>query len=104
MFLAAVWVSACTAILAVAYVQREIHDMPEAVLWLMIILSFPAGLIGIVAAGWVSYLLRNSTALSEIHQFWAIVPYWAIAVTLGYLQWFAAVPTLWRRFKKTKVK
>ena len=93
-FLTALWGLACTAILVLAYIQREVHDMPEAILGLTIILTFPAGLIGIVAAGWGSYLLPDSGALSAIQQFWTIVPYWSIAVTLGYLQWFVVVPTL----------
>ena len=97
------WGSACTAILVLAFVQREIHDMPEAVLWLTIFLTFPAGPIGITAAGWASYLFPNFGALSPIQQFWAVVPYWAIAVASGYLQWFVAVPTLWQKFIKAKV-
>ena len=77
--------------------------MQEAVLWLTIALTFPAGLIGIVAAGWVSYLLPPSEELSGIQQFWTIVRYWTIAVTLGYLQWFVVVPILWRKVKRSKV-
>jgi hypothetical protein len=102
-FLAAVWASACPAILVLAYVQREIHDMPEAVLWLTIFLTFSAGLIGIIVAGWISYVFPDSGGLSPIQHFWAVVPYWAIAVVLGYLQWFVAVPKLWQKFTKAEV-
>ena len=101
--LTALWASACTAILVLAYVQREIHDIPDAVLWLIIFLTFPAGLIGIIVAGWISYLFPDSGGLSPIQHFWAVVPYWAIAVVLGYLQWFVAVPKLWQKFTKAKV-
>jgi hypothetical protein len=97
---ATVWVLACTAILVLAYVQREIHDMPEAVLWLTIFLTFPAGLIGIILAGWASYFFRESGGISPIGQFWGVVPYWMIAVGLGYLQWFVALPKLWQKFTK----
>ena len=97
------WASACTAILVLAYIQREIQDMPEAVLWLTIFLTFPAGLIGIILTGWISYLFPDSGGLSPIQQFWAVVPYWTIAVMLGYLQWFVAVPKLWQKFTKAKV-
>jgi hypothetical protein len=98
-----VWASACPAILVLAYVQREIHDMPEAVLWLTIFLTFSAGLIGIIVAGWISYVFPDSGGPSPIQHFWAVVPYWAIAVVLGYLQWFVAVPKLWQKFTKAEV-
>ena len=104
---AVIWVSACIAVLFVAYVQREIHDMPEAVLWLTIFLTFPAGLIGVIFAGWLSSFFPSSGGLSPIGQFWAVVPYWIIAVVLGFLQWFVALPKLWRKSlragKTTKV-
>ena len=102
-FFAAVWALACTAILVLAYAQREIYDMPESVLWLTIFLTFPAGLIGIILVGWVSYFFPESGGLSSIGQFWAVVPYWVIAVGSGYLQWFVAVPKLWQMFTKARV-
>jgi hypothetical protein len=95
-----VWVSACTAVLVMAYVQREIHDMPEAVIWLIIFLTFPAGLIGVMLTGWVSYFFPGSGRLSPVEQFWAVVPYWIIAMVLGFLQSFVALPKLWQKSRR----
>ena len=89
--------------LVLAYVQREIHDMPEAVLLLTIYLTFPAGLIGMMLAGWTTQLLPDAGVLTPIQQFWSVVPYWLIAVLFGYVQWFVAVPAVWLRFTKSRV-
>jgi len=101
-FVAAMWALACTAVHVSAYVQREIHDMPEAALWLTIILTFPAALIGIIVMGWISYLLADSEQLSAIQQFWSVLPCWAIAMVLGYFHWFVAVPRLWQKAPKPR--
>ena len=50
--------------------------------------------------GMASYLFRPSGGLSPFGQFLAVIPYWMIAVALGYLQWFVALPKLWQKLAK----
>lgn len=95
--LAAIWLLMCIGMLLFAWVQQDIHDMPEAFAWLMIFLTMPIGLPVTAAVGITTS--EVSKALGIAYQpFWDLVPMW-IAVTLaGYLQWFVLLPWLWRRF------
>ena len=47
------WLGACCALLAFGFIQRDIHDMPVAFLWLLVGLAFPVGFIGLLIVGGV---------------------------------------------------
>ena len=90
---AALWLLACFALLVFGYVQRDVHDMPVAFLWLLVALSFPVGLVGLLLVGGIWTPLSTYLGFSY-HPFPDLLPYWIVIVALGYVQWFWAVPRL----------
>jgi hypothetical protein len=100
--LVALWLAACLALLAFAFIQRGVHDMPVAFAWLLIFLTFPIGLAAIMVVGpvwaWIS------TQLGVAYDpFVDLLPYWFVLVALGYMQWFVVLPMLWRRVVRSHV-
>lgn len=85
------WVVLCLSLLAFAYIQKDIHDMPEAFILLLVSLTFPIGIIGsfLTAAIWT-----NITSIFgyEYQPFRDVCIYWAVVVPLGYWQWFIFLP------------
>ena len=90
-YLTAIWLLICLGILVFAYIQSNVHDMPVAVIWLLIFMTFP---IGMLAAPLIGLLISNITPILGIsyHPFGEIAVYWLVLVSLGYLQWFIVVP------------
>jgi hypothetical protein len=89
--MAAVWLMACITVLVFGFVQRDIHDMPIAFVWFMIILTFPIGAAALVAIGVMFGVLDMAFGISY-HPFWDELPLWFISVALGYWQWFMLIP------------
>ncbi|CAA0123335.1 Uncharacterised protein [BD1-7 clade bacterium] len=96
----AVWLSICIGLLIFAYIQREIHDMPVAFTWLLMLVSAP---IGFVIGPVVGVVTANISDLFNIpyQPFFSLLPSWFIVVAVGYLQWFIAIPRFikWCRSK-----
>ena len=94
--LACSWLLTCLGLLAFAWVQRDIHDMPVAFVLLLIFISFPIGLpvsagVGFAtAAVEAAFSIRYDPSLTS-------VPIWIAVSVSGYLQWFVFVPFVWRR-------
>ncbi|MCX9158568.1 hypothetical protein OPU71_20845 [Niveibacterium sp. 24ML] len=84
--------------LAFSYIQQDIHDMPVAFMWLMILLSFPTGALGAALVGIVWPPLSSFFGF-EYQPFLDLLPYWVALAGLGYLQWFVAVPWLFRKVR-----
>ena len=87
------WLVACLGVLLFAYIQRDIHDMPIAVIWLLLFLTFPIG----IFAGPLAVLLNpliNSTLGLNYDPFGEMLVHWVIFVLVGYLQWFILIPKL----------
>jgi hypothetical protein len=70
----------------------------EATIYVVIamsVLAFPIGLI------WAIVLAVMLSAISQSQSAWSgVLLYWAVAVSLGYVQWFIAIPII--REKRTK--
>jgi hypothetical protein len=98
---AVLWLLCGFSLLVFAYVQQDLHDMPVVLVWLLVFLAFPVGLIAapVVGAAWSS--LATSFGL-VYHPFWHSLPFWVVLVSLGYLQWFVVVPNLWRRLSRAR--
>ena len=90
-YLTAIWLLSCIGILVFAYIQNDVHDMPIAVIWLLIFMTFP---VGMLAAPLIGLLISNITPMLGIsyHPFSEIIVYLIALVSLGYLQWFIIVP------------
>jgi hypothetical protein len=100
---ATVWVSVCLGVLAFGYVQRSVHDMPVAFTWFMIILTFPLGIPGVLLAGlgWPALMNGLGYSYEPIRD---ELPIWALALVLGYWQWFVLLPRALRWFSARRTR
>lgn len=90
---ALLWLGACFALLVFGFIQRDVHDMPVAFLWLLVGLAFPVGFIGLLVVGGV--WTATSTFLGLTYSpFLDLLPYWFVIVALGYIQWFYVAPKI----------
>jgi hypothetical protein len=99
--LAILWLLCGFGLLVFAYVQQDVHDMPVVLVWLLVFLAFPVGLIAapVVGAAWSSM----AASVGLVYQpFWHSLPLWLALVGLGYLQWFVLVPNLWQRLSRAR--
>ena len=90
--LARLWLALYIAVLVFGFVQRDVHDMPIAFTWFLLLLSFPLGSLAVVLIG----VALGSSGL-QYFPFWSEVPLWLAAVAIGYLQWFVLVPAMVRK-------
>ena len=101
------WLIACSVVLILwlsrfvqsagesAALQSELHLL---LVWPMLFLTLPAGLLwAFVLQGAVLLLGTVGIGNGEIGA-GLLVLFWTGATLLGYLQWFVALPSLWRRW------
>jgi len=84
--------------LVFAWAQRDIHDMPEAFLWLMIFLTLPIGFPVAMAVGMTTAAISTDHGIAY-DPFWDLVPMWIALTIAGHLQWFVFVPFVWGKFR-----
>ncbi len=94
----AVWVSASLFVLYVtldAFTSTHAAGVIDVLAWLMLILSFPAGLA--VSAAYYALGAVFSTTVET--SYLSLAFGWLVYFVLGYLQWFMLLPWLWRKWK-----
>jgi len=89
---ARVWLLLCVSVLVFGWIQRDIHDMPEAFSYFMIALTFPAGFLAALSGSFISQAFNTPYS-----PFWDLVPFWFLATVLGYMQWFIILPWLYKK-------
>ena len=99
--LLSVWLLLCVAVLAFAFFQRGVHDMPVAATWFMMLLSAPIGFVAVALAGYGTSLLTEAAGL-PYEPFVNFLPLWVVAVCVGYLQWFIVLPWLARKVLRVR--
>ncbi len=97
--IALLWLAPCIGLLVFAYIQRDIHDMPVAFTWLLIMWTFPAGLVVAVPAALMASAFASLFAGAQYNPFLESVVSWLLMVPAAYAQWFVLVPALARRWR-----
>jgi hypothetical protein len=92
------WLLLCVAVLVFGWIQRDIHDMPEAFIYLMIALTVPIGFLVAITVGTATSYISQALNISY-HPFWDLMPFWLSSTVLGYVQWFILVPWLRRKIQ-----
>jgi hypothetical protein len=69
--------------------------------WIMLALSFPSGLLVSLVLAVVLLVVDATQSLQDIQvAAWVGVPIvWMAFCAAGYIQWFVALPRLWRRLR-----
>lgn len=103
------WMIFTFMILIVALIKYEPQgDIIIFLIYAMMLLSFPSGLLASLAAALIGYLLYRlniDIAYSDSGGYVEIVLTWLMFFIAGYWQWFIFFPRLWKnvRLKKRKV-
>lgn len=81
------------------YDGKPFSDIWIFLTWLMLILSFPAGL----AVSAAHYALGFAFSITIETSYLSLALEWLVYFVLGYLQWFVLLPWLWRKWKARRV-
>jgi len=96
-----IWLFFCAAVLAFAYIQRNIPDVDIAFLWFMLILTFPLGYVFTFIVGLVFSALYTSYEIvvpgGLLHN--AII--WLCLVLLGYWEYFVLPEWVLHKWRKS---
>jgi hypothetical protein len=98
------WLLACAAVLLIAvyaYEPNRNSDIGPLFLWLMILLTFPSGLLVASSGAMLVMALGVDTELSISSTVYHL-SLWSAFVVVGYLQWFRALPWLWRKIRESR--
>ena len=93
--------------LAFAWVQRDVHDMPVAATLLASGLSMPLGPVVLAFVGMVDERIYQVVGV-PYNPFFDFVIYWIFSSATVYIQWFLLLPKLiavlriWRRERLDK--
>ena len=90
--IARAWLLLCVAVLVFGWMQRDIHDMPEAFGYLMMALTFPIGFLAAISGSYIS-----QTSNIPYNPFWDLMPFWLASTVLGFIQWFVILPWLCKK-------
>ena len=99
MVAAVTYLVACAAVLAFAIAGREIRDTDIVVVYAMLLLSFPAGFVVAALFAGVGYLLHETLGIIVPGGLGNNVVTIIAFAAVGYVQWFIAVPLLYRKVK-----
>ena len=94
----ALWVGVSLFVLVVtvvSYDDKSFSDIWIFLTWLMLILSFPAGL----AVSAAHYALGAVFSTTVETSYLSLALEWLVYFVLGYVQWFVLLPWLWRKWK-----
>jgi hypothetical protein len=94
----AVWLIACVAALVFAYANRQYADTDILFAYAMLALTFPSGLI-VAAALAALFAALDTFGIAVPGSFATSLAIWPLLVAIGYVQWFALVPRLFRRVR-----
>ena len=100
--LAALWVLACVSSLVAAYLERETFGSPFVVMAVMLVLTFPAGLLASFLMGAFWGYISQFLGLPHDDVFTAFVPYWIAVFTFGCVQWFVIIPMFMNRLRRSR--
>ncbi len=100
-----VWIISCMGVLSItlwSYAPGPNSDIGVLFIWAMLALTFPVGLcVALLVSAFVEVSnWIGSSFLDQIPNTTGFVILWLGFVAVGYLQWFRALPWLWRRVKK----
>ena len=99
-----VWLACCFAVLAFSLFQIYVNDVEDATIvmvWSMVALSFPSGLLVGFLLGGLSYgLHRMGLDVTGDGGVAVSLALWMTFVAAGYFQWFIIVPKIRRAFNK----
>ncbi len=96
------WIALCIVVLCITlyfYDGKPNSDISDFLVWTMVLLTFPLGLVIGLLIGWISFLLYESTGVMSSVSYGMLFIAWLIFFIVGYLQWFKMIPLLIQKIK-----
>jgi hypothetical protein len=96
------WIVICAVALATALwtVDEEANrDVDILLTWAMIVLCFPSSLLTVVIVSGASYVWYQLLHSVGYNKHLEMIGSWLIFFTLGYIQWFIALPRIFPKRK-----
>ena len=85
------WLLLCLSVLAYAWLNRDIPGTDEAVLWALIVITFPIA-ITLATLGSGVFFLLDRFAVSVPGGFGFNTVFWVVSVVPAYWFWFVLMP------------
>jgi hypothetical protein len=94
----------CTALVATLWAKNyeSQRDIDLILTWLMIVVTFPSSLLGILIVSGISYMWHEFFHFAAYAGGIGIIITWLIFFSLGWLQWFVLVPRIFRKIRTGK--
>jgi hypothetical protein len=90
--LAASWVAACVVVLVYAFVQRGMGEINGAFAYMMVVLTFPSGLLVFYAVSLSGIPFLIGVGAAPFLSAGGLVVVWLALTALGFVQWFVLLP------------
>jgi hypothetical protein len=98
-----IWVAFCLALLAMSMYH---YDVPEnkdnalALTWFMVALSFPSGIVWLLALAPINFLILDRFSVTNGYLNFFII--WVGFFASGYAQWFVLLPKLRKKLRERR--
>ena len=99
-----VWIALCIVVLVVTLAKfdhRPDSDIADFLVWGMLVLSVPSGILVILLYAGLAYVLHNTFAITVSTTYLTLSVIWLLFFIVGYAQWFYLLP---RMITKMRVK
>jgi hypothetical protein len=93
------WLALCGAVLTLTLAKfdgRPNSDIEEFLIFSMLALSFPAGVVFAAAISGLYWVMGRMFGVTFSTGYMDLVLEWAGFVVFGYIQWFVLLPRLWK--------
>ncbi|HUF19736.1 MAG TPA: hypothetical protein VMP00_03180 [Burkholderiales bacterium] len=97
--LAASWVAACVVVLVYAFVQRGMGEISAAFGYMMVLLTFPAGLLVFYAVSLTGIPFVIGVGAAPFLSAGGLIAVWLALTVLGFVQWFTLLPWILARLR-----
>jgi small-conductance mechanosensitive channel len=96
------WIALCIVVLCITlyfYDGKPNSDISDFLVWTMVLLTFPLGLIVSLLIGWISFLLYESTEVVTSVSYGMLFLVWLVYFIVGYFQWFKMTPAFSQKLR-----
>jgi hypothetical protein len=97
------WIALCIVILATTlskFDQRPDSDIADFLVWGMLVLTVPSGILAMLLYAGFAYALHNTFAVTVPTTYSTLSVTWLLYFVVGYVQWFYLLPRLVARMRR----
>lgn len=102
-----VWIALCVVVLATTlakFDQRPDSDIADLLLWGMLALTVPSGILAMLLYAGFAYALHSIFAITLSTTYSTLTVIWLLFFAVGYVQWFYLLPRMVARMRRNQGK